>query len=97
MSKFDYSSLLNKVEKIQAQNANNADITEILNALVNGIKKQDSISVISAKFDSKISKYLLTHKFEAPHDIIRLQEQLKKYAEEYHGGISLTTSFSIFK
>lgn len=97
MSKFDYQSLLDKVEKIQAENANNADITEILNTLVNGIKKQDKITLISAKFDSAMSRYLLTHKFEAPHDVIQLQEQLKKYAEEYHGGISLSTSFSIFK
>lgn len=97
MSKVDYQAFLDKVEKSQAENVNNADMSKILNTLVDRVKKQDGISAISADFDSKMSRYLLTHKFEAPHDVIQLQEQLKKYAEEYHGGISLSTSFSVFK
>lgn len=97
MSKFDYQAFLSKVEKIQAENVDNADMTKVLDTLIDGMKKQGSIPAISAKFDSEISRYLLTHKFEAPHDVIQLQEQLKKYAEEYHGGISMATSFSVFK
>lgn len=89
--------LLNEVTQIKDSVECNPELKVILDQLIKNINANQSLPELSVKFDNQMSTYLLTHKFKAPNSVLKLQEKLKKYAEEYHGGISLSTSFSIFK
>lgn len=97
MAKINTIELLEQINQIKPEVESDPELNEIVDRLIQNIKKDESLPEISVKFDNNMSMYLLTHSFKAPDSMIKLQEQLKKYAEQYHGGISLSTSFSIFK